>query len=133
MITSTGPRRLFVARLRFDSLLLRAVGGGVRQADAPGDQRQLVYTTDVADILLDLQTCSTGGGLSLDGQVFPAGGGEHDALRVRLLRGETEFASTTADEVGDFAFETVPAGVYEMLLTTDRFEMLVSSLELRLA
>lgn len=134
--TTSGPRRLFVARLKLDSLLLPAATGGVRQADAPEQQRQLVYTTDVSDIVLDLQTRSPGGDLSLDGQVFPgvdAADAEYEALRVRLLRGETEFGATVADEVGDFAFESVPAGVYEMLLTAERFEVLISPLDLRVS
>ena len=127
-------RKLHVARLKFDSLLPSTTSrAGIRDSASLEPRRQLVYATDVSDVVIDLEARSRDGAVDLDGQVFPRTGEEHDPFTIRLMRDEAEHGATASDELGGFAFETVPAGVYEMLLTTDRFEVLITPLDLRVA
>lgn len=132
---SGGPGRpkLYVAQLKFDSLVPSATPrAGIRDSGSFEPRRQLVYATDVSDVVIDLEARARGEALDLDAQVFPRTGEEHDVFGIRLMRDETEHGATVSGELGGFAFEAVPPGVYEMLLTTDRFEVLVSSLDLRM-
>lgn len=117
-------RRLF-ATLTFDSDAgaamagLRSAGG----AGAGAAQRQLVYSAEAADLALDVHKCS-GGMLNLYGQVLPAEI-EPDEFSVQLLRGGEEFGIASADELGEFSFEALTPGVYEIILSTGEFEVVV--------
>ena len=115
-----------VASLSFDSGLQPAFG--VRSADArEAAQRHLTYTTDAAEIALNIR--SHEGRLDLDGQVFPAA--DDASFSVQLLSGTEEVGFTATDEVGEFGFESVPPGVYQILMSSDRVEILISPVELR--
>lgn len=122
-----GPLRRLVATLAFE-------GGeatfGVRSAAPRESQGQLVYTTGVADIALDLSPQAGDGSLDLDGQVFPTDDTQPDAFGVQLLRGTTEVGTTATDELGEFGFRAVPPGEYQILLSSGRAEILISSVDL---
>ncbi len=118
-----------VATLSFDSGLQPAFG--VRSGAGPGEQRQLVYTTDAADIALNVRPRARNGHLDLDGQVFPADDADPASFSVQLLSGADEVGLTTTDELGEFAFESVSPGAYQILLSGERVEILISSVELR--
>ena len=45
---------------------------------------------------------------------------------VQLLQGETELGITATDDLGAFAFESVPSGVYEIILSADRVEVSIA-------
>jgi hypothetical protein len=49
---------------------------------------------------------------------------------VQLLRGDTEFAITVADDWGSFALESVVPGAYTMILGADELEVAIIPLEL---
>lgn len=125
-----GSLRRLLATLAFDGGL-RATTAGARSASINGAERQLVYTTDVADIALNVRPRRGEEGLDLEGQVLP-GAGEADpgSFSVRLLRETTEVQSTGTDDLGEFAFEGIPPGAYEMLISTEGVEILVSPLDL---
>lgn len=116
--------RRLMATLTFDSAAGTAMAG-VRSAGAAGGeaQRQLVYSTDAADVALDIRR--RGGKLDLGGQVLPASDEEPGEFSVQLLLGGEEFGIVAADELGEFSFESVPPGVYEVVLSTDEFEITV--------
>lgn len=118
-----------VATLSFDSGLQPAFG--VRSAAGHDEQRQLVYTTDAADIALNVRPRSSNGHLDLDGQVFPADDADPASFSVQLLSGADEVGLTTTDELGEFAFESVSPGAYQILVSGERVEILISSVELR--
>jgi hypothetical protein len=59
----------------------------------------------------------------LDGQVFSDDDAELGSFSVQLLEGETELAITATDEVGGFAIESIPPGVYEIILSSERVEV----------
>jgi hypothetical protein len=118
-----------VARLSFDGGAQPALG--VRSAGEGGGQRQLVYSTDAADITLSVRPRPRNGRLDLEGQVFPSGDADPATFSVQLLSGTTEVGMTTADELGEFAFEAVPPGAYQVLVSGERVEILISPVQLR--
>jgi len=123
-----------VATLSFDSGL-HGAAAGTRTAGAGGEQRQLAFTTEPAEIVLDVMPRPGGRSLDLGGQVFPAGdegpeGFAVEAFDVKLLRDGEEVGAATTDDLGEFAFEDIPYGAYELLLDTGRFEVLVPRFEL---
>lgn len=104
---------------------------GVRSAASQESQGQLVYTTEAADIALNFRRRPENGKLDLDGQVFPNDEGEPDAFGVRILSGTEEVAATATDELGEFAFEGVEPGEYQILLSSEEVEILISPVEFR--
>ncbi len=122
-----GLLRRAVATLTFDGVFRPAMG--VRTMDAQGARRQLVYSVRAFDVALNLRLRADENNLDFDGQVFPRGESEFECFCVQLLRDGSELAVTTTDDLGSFAFESVPPGVYEMVLTTDRVEVSITIVE----
>ncbi len=122
-----GPVRRFVATLSF--------GGGSRPVagvrSTGGAGGQLVYTTEAADVALNLRRRPGNGKLDVDGQVFPNEAGEPETFGVQILSGTDEVGTTATDELGEFAFEGVPPGQYQIMLSGREVEILISPLELR--
>lgn len=110
-------------------------GGGVAGVRAAASQEesqgQLVYTTEAADIAINLRRRPESGKLDLDGQIFPNDGEEPGGFDVQILTGTDELAVTTTDELGEFAFEKVPPGEYQILVSSEEVEILISPVELR--
>jgi hypothetical protein len=118
-----------VATLSFDSGLQPAFG--VRSAGAQeAAQRQLVYTTDAAEIALNIRPHPRSVHLDLDGQVFPTEDADPASFRVQLLS-DTDKADLTTDQFGEFGFESVAPGAYQILVSSERVEILISPIELR--
>ena len=124
-----GLFRRVVATLTFEGGLRPAMG--MRAGDAQGARRQLVYSADAFDIALTVRPRADGKNLDLDGQIFPHDDSELGSFGVQLLRGRTELAVTITDDLGSFAFESVPSGVYEMVLSTERVEVSIPSVDLK--
>ncbi len=121
-----GPVRRLVATLSFGGGLQPVAG--VRSAG--GAEGQLVYTTEAADVALNFRRRPGNGKLDVDGQVFP-NDGEPEAFGVQILSGTDEVGTTATDELGEFAFEGVPPGEYQILLSGERVEILISPVSLR--
>ena len=117
-----------VASLSFDSHA--ELAAGIRTVTAPENQRQLVYATDLATVVLTLQRRSHDRRFDLLGQVLPTHEREADLVRVLLLRGKDEFDSTITDDLGEFTLTALPADVYDLVLSSDQYEITISSLEL---
>jgi hypothetical protein len=117
-----------VATLTFDDGLRPAVG--VRSAGAQGARRQLVYSADDLDVALNFLPRARDKDFDLDGQVLPRDGVELGSFSVQLLQSETELSITATDDLGAFAFESIPSGVYEIILSTDRVEVSIAPVEL---
>lgn len=117
-----------VASLSFDSGLDLAAAG-TRTAGAQ-EERQLAFTTDVAEVVLDVMPRPGGKSLDLGGQIFPSGEESPDNFTIQLLRDGTEKGMTASDELGEFAFEDVPYGEYELVLGTRQVEVLIPRFEL---
>ena len=122
-----GALRRLVATLSFGGGLQPVAG--VRSAG--GAEGQLVYTTEAADVALNFRRRPGNGKLDIDGQVFPNDEGEPEAFGVQILSGTDEVGTTATDELGEFAFEGVPPGRYQILLSSEEVEILISPVELR--
>jgi hypothetical protein len=123
-----GLLKRVVATLTFDGGLRPAVG--VRAAGAQGARRQLVYSADALDVALNFLPRARDKNFDLDGQVLPRDDVELGSFSVQLLQGETELGITATDDLGAFAFESIPSGVYEIVLSTDRVEISIAPVEL---
>lgn len=120
-----GPLKRLTATLSFGGRLQPAA---VRSAEGAGGQ--LIYTTETADIALNVRRRPENGMLNLDGQIFPNDDEEPEAFGVQILRGINEVGTTATDELGEFSFEGVPPGEYQILLSSERVEILISPVEL---
>ena len=117
-----------VATLTFDGSLRPAVGA--RAAGTQGARRQLVYSADALDVALNFLPRARDKNFDLDGQVLPRNDVELGSFSVQLLQGETELGIAATDDLGTFAFESIPSGVYEIILSTDQIEVSIAPIEL---
>jgi hypothetical protein len=117
-----------VATLTFHGGLRPAVG--VRSAGTQGARRQLVYSADDLDVALNFLPRARDKNFDLDGQVLPRDDVELGSFSVQLLQSESELGITATDDLGAFAFESIPSGVYEIILITDRVEVSIAPVEL---
>lgn len=114
-----------VAALSFDSGLQASFG--VRSAGTPveGAKRQLTYETGVADISISVQPKPGGKHFDLIGQVLPTDDADPEEFVVQLVADGLEFGLVNADELGEFVFEDVPEGSYEIVFGAAKFEILI--------
>ena len=122
--------RRMLASLTFDSRSQMAAAG-LRSADITGAQAQLIFSTPVAEVALNFQTRPQDQHINLLGQVFPLEDRPMQAFSVQLLSGAQEAGLASSDELGEFAFEGIPAGTYDLILSTDTFEVLIPSIQLQ--
>lgn len=120
-----------IASLTLDSGS-QLVTAGLRSVDAQSSQRQLVYSTEIADVALNVQARLYDKHLDITGQVFPRGQAATVAFSIQLLRDAAEFGLTTTDELGEFAFEAIPPGAYEIVLSAEQAEILIAPVEINL-
>src|SRR5918998_125961 len=123
-----GLLKRIVATLTFDGGLRPAVGA--RTAGMQGARRQLVYSADGLDVALNFLPRARDKNFDLDGQVLPRDDVELGSFGVQLLQSATELGITATDDLGAFAFESIPSGVYEIILSTDRVEVSIAPVEL---
>ena len=123
-----GLLKRVVATLTFDGGLRPAVG--LRSAGTQGARRQLVYSADDLDVALNFLPRARDKNFDLDGQILPHNDMELGSFSVQLLQSESELGITATDDLGAFAFESIPSGVYEIILSTDRVEVSIAPVEL---
>jgi hypothetical protein len=123
-----GLLKRVVATLTFEGGLRPAAG--VRVAGAQEVRRQFIYSTDALDVTLHFLPRTGDENLDLVGQLFPRDDTELGFFSVQLLRDEIEFAITATDDLGGFAFESIPPGVYSLILSSDQVEVSITPVEL---
>lgn len=132
--------RRLIAQLTFDSGWSLATAG-VRAVNGLGNQRQIVCSTDAADVVLNTQPAKGGSTLDVLGQVMLTGEMPEDVTNVhvddhfvvQLLRDEVEVGMTRADDMGEFTFQAVPPGTYGFVVSSARLEIETPTIELKLA
>ena len=112
---------IVLAGLVFDSNLQPAAG--LRAVGAQQSRRQLIYHADAFDLIINVLARGSDSNLDLDCQVLPREGGEPDLFSAQLLRDGGELALTAADDLGSFAFQGVPPGSYELVLSAETIEV----------
>ena len=123
-----GLLRRIVATLTFDDGLQPAVG--VRSVGAQGTRRQLVYSADALDVALNFLPRTRDKMFDLNGQVLSHDDAELGSFSVQLLQRETELAITATDDLGGFVIESLPPGVYEIVLSSEQVEISIKPVEL---
>jgi hypothetical protein len=123
-----GFLKRLVATLTFDSNLQPAPG--LRAVGVPESRRQLVYSTDAADVAMTVRLRTRDGLLDVYGQILPVDSVDVGVFGVQLLEGPSEVATIATNDLGEFMFETVPPGVYEVLASSDRVEIQIPRVEL---
>jgi hypothetical protein len=121
----------WLATLTFDSQA-RLGTAGLRSASVEGLQRQLIYSTEVAEVVLNLQPHPQGQRLNLSGQVFPITDTPPNAFSLQLLQNTSEVGLAASDDLGEFAFEAIPMGDYELVISAAAFEVVIPFIPLRL-
>lgn len=111
------------ATLKFDSQMQPATWG-VRTSSA-NRERQLVYGTSYADVALTIQSVTPAKLCNLFGQILPTTAEMESISSIQLLQKGEERAFAVAAEVGEFVFEEMPEGEYELAILTDRYEIVI--------
>ena len=128
-----GPFQRWLATLTFDSRA-QPVTAGLRSAQLAqeGQQRQLIYTTEAAEIALNVHSIRPDKDFMVTGQIFPTADSPTHAFSIQLLRDAGEVALAAADELGEFTFADIPAGEYDMVVSAGQYEVVIPSLHLQL-
>lgn len=125
-----GPFQRWLATLTFDSRA-QPVTAGLRSAVEEGQQRQLIYTTEAAEIALTVHSILPDKNFIVTGQIFPMGDTPTHTFSIQLLHDAWEVALAAADELGEFTFSDLPAGEYEIVVSAGQYEVVIPSLLLR--
>ncbi|NJM39495.1 MAG: hypothetical protein HC853_01340 [Anaerolineae bacterium] len=117
-----GFLRSLLATLTFDSRWQVATAG-VRALNGLSDQRQVVFSTDAAEVIISIHPSRDGDKLEMLGQVMSAEPSDTEKFLVQLLQNDVEFQNTQADPLGEFVFEKVPPGSYSLIVRTKHLEI----------
>lgn len=119
------------AHLTFDSSQQMAVAG-MRAAVLEDTIQQLVYATPSLEIALHLQP-DPDDRIALYGQVFPLQETADTIYAVQLYQAGSDNDSgsetlTATDELGEFSFQAINRGTYEVILSSDQLEVVITPL-----
>jgi hypothetical protein len=123
-----GLLKCLVATLTFDSGMQPALSW---RSTAPELQREYVYSTEAADVTIDVRPRPRDGLVDIHGRIFPVNSTDPDTFGVQLLEGPSEVATTATNDLGEFTFEAVSPGVYGMIVSSERVEISIPQVELR--
>jgi len=123
-----GPVQRLLATISFDSLA-QPLLAGARSAGSPS-RRHLVYSSEVADVVLDLYQVPPQCAVNISGQVLPTSTTAADSFLVELIGATETVDATLSDETGEFDFEPVPAGEYRIVLRHEAREITIGPLAL---
>jgi len=126
-----GPFQRWLATLTFDSRA-QPVTAGLRSAVEEDQRRQLIYITKAAEIALTIQSILPEKNFIVTGQIFPRRDTPTHTFSIQLLRDAEEVALSAIDELGEFIFSDLPAGEYDIVLSTEQYEVVIPSLHLQL-
>jgi hypothetical protein len=124
---SPSPYKSLKASLSFDNHL--APAWGTRPAVTSETRRQLVFTTELATIGLTVQQRTHGGRFNLLGRILPTAG-TTSLIQVLLLKDQQEFDRTLTNDLGKFTLIALPPGFYDLIFSSDQYEITISALYL---
>jgi hypothetical protein len=122
--------RRLAATLTFDSGLQPAAAG-MRGADVQEPARQLIYSVEIADIALNIQPRQQSQNVDLIGQILPKSDAPADSFSVELTQSGMAIGSAAADDLGEFSFENLAPGEYELGLRSQHVDVRIAPVELR--
>lgn len=124
-----GLLRTFRAMLTADSWQRLALAG-VRDVSLRSAPRQVIYSSALADVALNIQARPGGAQFDLEGQLFALEEGASDDFIVQLLQEGVERRLAFSDTLGKFSLAGLPAGVYELLASSDQGDIEIGPIEL---
>lgn len=116
-----------LAALTFDSRA-RPATAGLRSVADEAQQRQLIFTTEAAEVALTIQPTLPDKNITITGQIFPLGDAPAQVFSIQLLSDAREVGLVAADELGEFTFINLPAGEYSMVVSAGEYEVVIHSL-----
>lgn len=119
-----------LAMLTFDSRA-QPMTAGLRSVADDTEQRQLIYTSEAAEIAVTTQPTLPDKNFTVSGQIFPLRDTPANAFSIQLLKDAREVGLVSADELGEFTFANLPAGEYSMVASAGEYEVVISSLYLQ--
>lgn len=94
------------------------------RSSSPAAARQMLFTAD--DYAIDLRLTSSSTGTNIHGQIL---GDQCDVTRVNIHN--REFSDETMiDDSDEFRINNVPSGVYALVLSSDKVEIVLNDLEI---
>lgn len=119
------------AMLVFDSLAQPAL---VATRDTEPTMRQLLYRAGVWDVDVSLEPGDAPDTIHLTGQVLHQQGAPRDVagILVNLLQAGETVASTTTNSIGEFTFDQLAAGAYDLNIHTGDVQVWVEQMDVRL-
>jgi hypothetical protein len=102
---------------------------GVRNVTLHTAPRQLIYTSDLADVALNLRLDAGGQQIDLAGQVFPLDDSDPAGFVVQLLQDDVERGLVACDAIGKFSLVGLPAGAYALVVSGDQGDIELGPIE----
>ena len=118
-----GLGQRLTAALKFDSQVHAAVSS--MRTSLAASERQLVYSTSYADVALTIQSSAPAKSYNLFGQILPAAVEMDTGCSIQLFQGGQERAFVVVAEVGEFVFEEILEGEYELAIRSDQYEIVI--------
>lgn len=103
---------------------------GVRNVTLRTVPRQLIYSSDLADVALNVHVQAGSQEIDLDGQIFPLDDADPAGFVVQLLQDGVERRLTASDTVGKFSLAGLPSGQYNLVIDSDQAEIEIGPIEL---
>jgi hypothetical protein len=125
----SGRLQSLIAALTGDTWQRPALAG-VRNVSLRSEPRQLIYSSDLADVALNAHMQAGGAQIDLDGQIFPLDDGDPSDIIVQLLQDGVERGLAFCDDLGKFSLNGLPPGQYDLLLSRPGAEIEIGPLEL---
>ena len=125
----SGRLQTLIAALTADNWQRPALAG-VRNVSLRSEPRQLIYSSDLADVALNAHMQAGGAQIDLDGQIFPLDDGDPSDIIVQLLQDGVERGLAFCDDLGKFSLNGLPPGQYDLLLSRPGAEIEIGPLEL---
>jgi len=124
-----GLLRTLIASLTADNWQRPALAGA-RNVSLRSEPRQLIYSSDLADVALNAHIPTGSQQVSLDGQIFLLDESDPADFMVQLLQNGLERSFVLADALGKFSFTGLAPGQYDLLLSRIGAEIEIGPLEL---
>jgi hypothetical protein len=125
-VSLSQPFLQMLAKLQFDSRLQLSP----MQARGAVRTRHMLFSTPQLDI--DLEITPERGDHNLVGQILDSEQADEPSLAFVSLKNETGevLQGTETDSLGQFTFQQIPSGVYDLTFDLESQEVFISSLEL---
>ena len=121
--------RRLMAALTFDSAAQLGVAGA-RSAQL-ASARQLIYASELAEIVLNIGQPDAQGNVSILGQILPIPDVEPADFTVQLFKNGSAVQETQSDDLGEFSFGSLQPDAYSVMLTYEQTAILLTPIAIQ--